>query len=83
MHMHASKNAVKQGLMMIPQTAMAMTKFGFMGYALIRPHLLGIQHDNKEDREAFVHLWAVIGHMLGIKEEFNMCLQNSIEVVEM
>jgi ER-bound oxygenase mpaB/B'/Rubber oxygenase, catalytic domain len=73
--------AVKNGNGMIPQAAMAMTKFGFMGYALIRPHLLGITHDNDEDREAFVHLWAILGHMLGIKEAFNMCL-HPLEVVE-
>ncbi|CRL00466.1 CLUMA_CG013728, isoform A [Clunio marinus] len=81
MHLHASRSAERNKLGMISQCAMAMTKFGFMGYALVRPHLLGIQHDDKEDREAFVHLWAVIGYMLGIKDEFNMCLK-PLEVVE-
>lgn len=88
MHLIASRSAEKGGVGMIPQAAMAMTKFGFMGYALVRPHMLGIKHDNKEDREAFVHLWAVLGYMcldtsvLGyIKDEFNMCL-HPLEVVE-
>jgi ER-bound oxygenase mpaB/B'/Rubber oxygenase, catalytic domain len=81
MHLCASRAAGKNGYGMIPQAAMAMTKFGFMGYALVRPQFLGITHDNDEDREAFVHLWAVLGHMLGIKEEFNMCL-HPLEVVE-
>lgn len=43
-------------------------------YALIRPHLLGIRYNNDDDREGFVHFWAVIGHMIGVREEFNMCL---------
>lgn len=81
MHLFASKAAEKSGYGMIPQAAMAMTNFGFMGYALVRPHFLGIKHNNDEDREAFVHFWAVVGHMLGVKDEFNMCLQ-TLEVVE-
>lgn len=48
---------------------------------MIRPHLFGIEHDNDDDREAFVHFWAVIGHMVGVHEEFNMCLF-SLKVVE-
>ena len=81
MHLHASRSALKNGTGMIPQTAMAMTNFGFMGYAIVRPHMLGIKHNNDEDREGFVHLWAVIGSLLGIKDEFNMCLL-PLEVVE-
>lgn len=82
MHQFASRAACSKGYMNISQTAMSMTKFGFMGYALIRPHLLGIRESCREDREAFIFLWAVIGSMLGIKDEFNMCL-HSLEVVEM
>lgn len=50
-------------------------------FALVRPHLLGIQNDNDEDREAFIHFWAVMGHMLGVKDEYNMCL-HPLKVVE-
>ena len=41
---------------------------------MIRPQILGVRHDNQEDREAFVHLWAVLCHMIGVKEKFNICL---------
>lgn len=81
MHTMASKLAKHNNLNVITQMAMSMTQFGFMGFALVRPHLLAIKHDNDDDREAFVHFWAVIGHMLGIKDEFNMCL-HPLEVVE-
>lgn len=47
----------------------------------MRPHLLGIRHDNDEDREAFVHLWAVMSHLLGVRDEYNMCLL-PLKVVE-
>lgn len=82
MHLHASRSAGKNKVGLILQCSMAMTQFGFMGYALVRPYMLGIKHDNNEDREAYVYLWAVLGYMLGIKDEFNMCLHR-LEVVEM
>jgi ER-bound oxygenase mpaB/B'/Rubber oxygenase, catalytic domain len=82
MHFNASNAAETRKHEGIPQAHMTLAQFGFMGFAIIKPHMLGIRHDNREDREAFVHLWAVIGYMLDIKEEFNMCL-HSLEVVEM
>lgn len=50
-------------------------------FALVRPQYLGIRCDNKEDREGFIHFWAVMGHMLGVEDQFNMCLFD-IETVE-
>jgi hypothetical protein len=60
---------------------MVITQFGFMGYALVRPDFLGMNYRNDKDREGFVHFWAVIGSMLGIKDEFNLCL-HPLETVE-
>lgn len=74
MHLNTGKSK-------ITQAELAVAVFGFMGYALIPPHYFGIRHNCSMDREAFVHFWAVIGHMLGIEENFNMCL-NSLKVVE-
>ncbi|XP_070500691.1 uncharacterized protein [Chironomus tepperi] len=82
MHLAASNASLQRTGLGIPQTFMTFTVFGFMGYALVKPHLLYIKHDCQEDREAFVHMWAVIGSMLGIKDENNMCL-HPIEVVEL
>ncbi|XP_053673436.1 uncharacterized protein LOC128723697 [Anopheles nili] len=82
MHLSASNSATKRNLGFISQPEMALTTFGFMGFPLIRPHLLGIRYDNREDREAFVHFWAVIGFMLGVEDVYNMCLHR-LEVVEM
>lgn len=49
--------------------------------ALVRPHILGIKCDNKDDREGFIHFWAVMGHMLGVEDQYNMCLFD-VETVE-
>lgn len=83
MHLQASKFASNftKGQYQILQCAMSMTVFGFMGYALTKPHQLGIRSDQSKDREAFIHFWSVIGSMLGIKDEYNMCLF-PLDVVE-
>ncbi|XP_058831224.1 uncharacterized protein LOC131689887 isoform X2 [Topomyia yanbarensis] len=81
MHLHASKKSEQNSTGFITQTEIAFTTFGFMGYALIRPHLLGIRYDNDEDREALVHFWAVIGAMLGVQDQYNICLPK-LAVVE-
>lgn len=82
MHSLAAKKAQKNEIGTISPFDMTLTMFGFIGYVLTRPHILGLCHDNNEDREAFVHFWAVINHMLGIPDEFNICL-HSLEVVIM
>lgn len=82
MHLAASNASLERTKRGIPQAYMTFTAFGFMGYALVKPHLLAIRHDSVEDREAYVHMWAVICSMLGIKDEFNLCL-NRLDVVEM
>uniref|UniRef100_A0A182FHW7 DUF2236 domain-containing protein n=1 Tax=Anopheles albimanus TaxID=7167 RepID=A0A182FHW7_ANOAL len=74
-------SATKRQLGFISQPEMALTTFGFMGFPLVRPHLLGIRYDNREDLEAFIHLWAVIGFMLGVHDHCNMCLFR-LEVVD-
>uniref|UniRef100_A0A182IL11 ER-bound oxygenase mpaB/mpaB'/Rubber oxygenase catalytic domain-containing protein n=1 Tax=Anopheles atroparvus TaxID=41427 RepID=A0A182IL11_ANOAO len=81
MHLSVSNSASKRNLGFINQSEIALTSFGFMGFPLVRPHLLGIRYDNREDREAFVHLWAVLGFMLGVEDQYNMCLYR-LEVVE-
>ena len=81
MHFSASRSGKTKGIGFISQTELTSTQFGFMGYALTRPHLLGIRYNNKLDQEGFVHFWAVIGYMLGIEDQYNMCLF-PLEVVE-
>lgn len=81
MHLSASKSSEKKKIGFISQTELSLTTFGFMGFALVKPHLLGIRHDNKNDREGFIHFWAVMGHMLGVMDKFNICLY-PLEVVE-
>lgn len=48
---------------------MAITQFGFMGYIVTKPKLVGIHYYDKEDMEAFVHVWRVIGYLMGVEDQ--------------
>lgn len=58
----------------ISQMEVSITTFGFAGFVLIRPHLFGIQSNDNRKREGFLHFWAVLNYMLGVRDEFNICL---------
>jgi len=55
------------------QFSMAGTQLSFALPAIAQPLAFGI-HDN-EGVEAFEHLWALIGHLSGIEDRFNVPLQ--------
>lgn len=71
----ASKYADRHNKGFITQRDMALTQFGFMGFMVLKPHMLGIQLSNK-DLEAFVHFWRVIGRLIGIQDDFNLCTES-------
>ncbi|XP_055599490.1 uncharacterized protein LOC129748775 isoform X2 [Uranotaenia lowii] len=56
----------------ISQKDMAVTQFGFVGYIVLAHRGLGIVYD-KQDMEAIVHFWRVIGYMIGIEDRYNLC----------
>lgn len=71
-HIIASKHSNKGRAGSITQRDMALTQFGFMGYIALTPHRLGVQL-SRDDMEAFIHFWRVLGHMIGIEDRFNLC----------
>lgn len=71
-HCAASKSASASQFGPISQQDMALTQFGFMGFALIHKERLGIQGSD-EDLEGFLHVWRTIGHFMGIQDRYNLC----------
>lgn len=63
----------------ITQFTHAMTQFSFAGMAILFRRQLGMIHTTDEELRGYVHFWAVIGHALGVKDEFNICMQASLE----
>lgn len=43
--------------------------------------MLGIRVDDPEELAAFVHLWRVIGHCLGLNPDFNLCTASLDETI--
>ncbi|KAI4467254.1 ER-bound oxygenase [Holotrichia oblita] len=72
----------RKGIGQITQFQMTVAQFGFMGYILSRPKIVGIHKVADQDLEGFVHFWRVIGHLLGIEERFNICRDSLAETKE-
>jgi len=54
------------------QFDMLMTQFGFISMVFLFPKSLGIR--DTEGLRGFLHMWAVLGKMLGIQDRFNLAL---------
>ncbi|XP_062556449.1 uncharacterized protein LOC134221269 isoform X2 [Armigeres subalbatus] len=77
-HVAVSKrSSAKQSSRIVSQKDMAVTQFGFVGYTVLGYKQLGIVY-NKEDMEALVHFWRVIGYMIGIQDRYNLCTDNLV-----
>jgi len=48
---------------------MTLAQFGFIGYTIVSEEYLGISVTS-EEMEGVVHLWRVIGSMLGMDDKF-------------
>ncbi|XP_070503338.1 uncharacterized protein [Chironomus tepperi] len=72
MHFNASNSASSAKVGIISQTDLSITQFSFMGFAVLFKKELGI-HCSDDEMEDFCHFWRVIGHLHGVKDEFNVC----------
>lgn len=71
-HVSVQMHSERSQAGIISQRDMALTQFAFCGYVMLRPHMIGLRVST-DDYDGFVHFWRVIGHMQGIREEFNVC----------
>ncbi|XP_034950839.1 uncharacterized protein [Chelonus insularis] len=81
-HATMSKKSGEKGIGQIPQHDMVLTQFGFIGYVLLNSKQLGFSND-PELLEGFVHLWRVVGYLLGIPNKLNLCRKNVPETTEL
>lgn len=76
-HNCASKRAYKSGLSRISQMDMGLTQIGFFGMPLLAGPNVGLHNAKKEDLEGMLHVWRVIGHILGVddrSEQLKFCI---------
>ncbi|XP_018563856.1 uncharacterized protein LOC108905470 [Anoplophora glabripennis] len=72
-HNSASNRSCSAGMNRITQKDMAITQFGFMGISVCRSKMVGIHKASDEEWEGFIHIWRVIGYLMGIEDRFNLC----------
>jgi len=67
------------------QFSFSMTLFAFIGFSIIRSKELYARErlfdESEQDVLAFVHMFAVYGHALGIEDEFNIALQPNLQIL--
>ncbi|XP_011705104.1 PREDICTED: uncharacterized protein LOC105460357 [Wasmannia auropunctata] len=71
-HCIAFKKSIEAGIHKPTQLDMTLAQFGFIGYSIISEEYLGIKV-TPEEMDGVVHLWRVIGSMLGMEDRFNLC----------
>lgn len=52
-----------------------MTQWSFIGLVLMFPEKCGLHGDDKKVLEDVNYLWRVIGYLLGIEDDYNMCFE--------
>ncbi|RZF34928.1 hypothetical protein LSTR_LSTR011422 [Laodelphax striatellus] len=64
----------------LSQCSLSVTQWGFVGMIVTYPAQFGAANASQEELEGFLHLWRVIGYLLGIEDQFNFC-DGSLEEV--
>lgn len=67
-HHFASRSATNANVGIISQKDMAITQYGFVGFAILSSRELGVQA-KRQNMEDFCHFWRVLGNLFGIKDE--------------
>lgn len=67
-HNSASNRGCRAGLGRITQKGMALAQLGFIGHVMALGPKIGIHKASDEELKGFVHLWRVIGYVLGMEE---------------
>ncbi|XP_022909735.1 uncharacterized protein [Onthophagus taurus] len=77
-HNSASKRCCSAGFSSISQKNMALTQFGFMGFVISETETVGIYNASKQELEGFIHIWRIVGYLMGMEDRFNIC-RDSLE----
>lgn len=73
-HLRSSRACGKLKAGRITQKDMALTQFGFIGFITLGAPRIKLY--DKEFLEGTSHMWRVLGYLLGIKDEYNICGEN-------
>ncbi|CAL8142441.1 unnamed protein product [Orchesella dallaii] len=65
----------------VSQFDMVITQFGFIGTMWLFPRVFGIK-DRYEEMKGVIHVWAIYGRLLGIKDEFSICIKPDAQLYD-
>lgn len=68
LHNDASKQGVKKINRAIYQMEMAEAQAAFISIALTRSEMVGIYNTTDDDWKGFIHLWRVVGYLMGLDD---------------
>jgi len=68
-HCVAFRRSTEANLQRPTQLDMTLAQFGFVGYTMVSSDYLGINATD-EEMEGVMHLWQIIGNMLGMEDRF-------------
>ncbi|XP_046394384.1 uncharacterized protein LOC124162071 [Ischnura elegans] len=63
----------------VNQLDLAYTQLGFVAFVILYPQYFGVHGATEEQLEAYCHLWRYLGHLLGIKDRYNICSEKGLE----
>lgn len=70
-HNRSSRACSKLSAGQISQKDLALTQFGFIGFITLGAPRIQLHDD--DFLECTTHMWRVVGYLLGIKDEYNLC----------
>ncbi|XP_073948444.1 uncharacterized protein isoform X2 [Choristoneura fumiferana] len=77
-HLRAGLSSKLRGGGVVSQRDIALTQFGFMGFALLKPDKFGLRQLEEGDWDAYIHFWRTICHMIGLQDRYNLC-RNTVD----
>lgn len=73
--------ALNDGIVYVSQWDMAVTQWAFVGPMVLFRSKVGLHSCTEEQYESLIHFWRVIGYLLGIEDQYNLCTGDYEQVV--
>ena len=57
----------------VNQWDLSVVQYAFVGLIVSHPDRFALSHVTDERMEGFLHFWRVIGYLMGISDDYNIC----------
>jgi len=63
----------------VNQWDLSVVQYAFVGLIISHPDRFAMSHVTDEKLEGFLHFWRVIGYLMGISDDYNICSGNLVD----